>query len=102
MELQGYYGVFTELRVGKSTIPKGVNCYELRYGDDDSYPATLEENVRVNYYGAVLMTDKIELGQEGYISLSYDDFGFTGEEMTILEYRAIIWRYRSVFLVEQI
>lgn len=36
----------------KSTIPKGVNCYELRHGDDDSYPAALEENVKVNYYGA--------------------------------------------------
>lgn len=88
VELQGRYGVFTELRVDKSTIPKGVNCYELRHGDDDSYPAALEENVRVNYYGAVLMTDKMELGQEGYVSLSYDDFGFTGEEMTMLEYRA--------------
>lgn len=88
VELQGHFGIFTELRVGKSTIPKCINCYELRHGDDDSYPVTVEENVSVNYYGAVLMTDKMELGQEGYISLSYDDFGFTGDEMNMLEYRA--------------
>lgn len=88
VELQGRFGIFTEFRVDKSTIPKGINCYELRHGDDDSYPVTVEENVSVNYYGAVLMTDKMELGQEGYVSLSYDDFGFTGEEMTMLEYRA--------------
>ena len=88
VEIKGHYGVFTELRVDKSTLPEGVNCYELRHGDDDSYPVTLKEDVRVNYFGAVLMTDKMELGKEGYVGLSYDDFGFTGEELTMLEYRA--------------
>lgn len=88
VEIKGHYGVFTELRVDKSTLPEGVNCYELRHGDDDSYPVTLKEDVWVNYFGAVLMTDKMELGKEGYVGLSYDDFGFTGEELTMLEYRA--------------
>lgn len=88
VEINGHYGVFTELRVNKNTIPKGVKCYELRHGDDDSYPVTVEKNVRVNYFGAVLMTDEMELGQAGYIEISYDDFGFTGEELTMLEYQA--------------
>lgn len=88
VEIKGHYGVFTELRVDKSTLPEGVNCYELRHGDDDSYPVTLKEDVWVNYFGAVLMTDKMELGKEGCVGLSYDDFGFTGEELTMLEYRA--------------
>lgn len=88
VEINGHYGIFTELRVDKNTIPKGVQCYELRHGDDDSYPVTVEKNVRVNYFGAVLMTDEMELGQAGYIEISYDDFGFTGEELTMLEYQA--------------
>lgn len=88
VEINGHYGIFTELRVNKHTIPKGVNCYELRHGDDDSYPVIVEENVRVNYFGAVLMIDKMELGQVGYIEISYDDFGFTGDELTMLEYQA--------------
>lgn len=88
VEIKGHYGVFTELRVDKSTLPEAVNCYELRHGDDDSYPVTLKEDVRVNYFGAVLMTDKMELGKEGYVGLSYDDFSFTGEELSMLEYRA--------------
>ena len=88
VEIKGHYGVFTELRVDKSTIPEGVNCYELRHGDDDSYPAALEESVGVNYFGAVLMTDKMEFGRDGYISLEYEDFGFTGEDLSMLEYRA--------------
>lgn len=88
VEIKGHMALFTELRVDKSTIPEGVNCYELRYGDDDSYPAAMEQSVRVNYFGAVLMTDKVELGQKGYVSLEYEDFGFTGEELSVLELRA--------------
>lgn len=88
VEIKGHYGVFTELRVDKSTIPEGVNCYELRHGDDDSYPAELEESVRVNYFGAVLMTDKMEMDQSGRVELDYEKFGFTGEDLTMLEYRA--------------
>lgn len=88
VEINGHYGIFTEFRVNKHTIPKGVNCYEIRHGDDDSYPVTVEENVRVNYFGAVLMIDKMELGQVGYIEISYDDFDFTGDELTMLEYQA--------------
>jgi len=88
VEIKGHYGVFTELRVDKSTIPEGVNCYELRHGDDDSYPAAIEQSVRVNYFGAVLMADKMELGEDGSVELTFDDFGFTGEDLTMLEYRA--------------
>lgn len=86
VEIKGHYGVFTELRVDKSTIPEGVNCYEFCHGDDDSYPAALEESVRVNYFGAVLMTDKMDLGQEGYVPLAYEDFGFTGENKMLKDF----------------
>lgn len=88
VEIKGHMALFTELRLDKSTIPEGMNCYELRHGDDDSYPAALEQGVRVNYFGAVLMTDKMELGQDGYIPLEYEDFGFTGENLSAAEYLA--------------
>lgn len=42
----------------------------------------------LNYFGAVLMTDKMELGEDGYVELTFDDFGFTGDDLTMLEYRA--------------
>lgn len=87
VEIKGHYGIFTELRVNKSTIPKGVNCYELRHGDDDSYPAALEQVVKINYFGAVLMTDKMETGQDGYVPLEFEDFSFTGETLSVKEYQ---------------
>lgn len=86
VEIRGHYGIFTELRVDKSTIPKGMNCYELRHGEDDSYPAAMEQGVRVNYFGAVLMTDKMELGENDVMELSFDDFGYTGESLSVTEY----------------
>ena len=88
VEIKGHYGLFTDSRMNGSRIPEGLYCYELRHGDDDSYPAALELSVVVNYFGMVLMSDKLELGENGMIELSYDDFGFTGEELSILEYQA--------------
>ena len=88
VEIKGHYGLFTDSRMNGSRIPEGLYGYELRHGDDDSYPAALELSVVVNYFGMVLMSDKLELGENGMIELSYDDFGFTGEELSILEYQA--------------
>lgn len=81
VELLGRTGYFTELRVDKETVPEGMHCYELRHGDDDGFPVSVEENVRVNYFGAVLFTETLELGNEKALQFGYDDFGYTGEQM---------------------
>lgn len=81
VELMGRKGYFTELRVDKDTVPEGMHCYELRYGDDDGFPVSVEENVRVNYFGAVLLAEALELGEEKALQFGYEDFGYTGEQM---------------------
>lgn len=81
VELLGRTGYFTELRVDKETVPEGMHCYELRHGDDDGFPASVEESVRVNYFGAVLFAEALELGEEKALQLGYEDFAFTGEQM---------------------
>lgn len=81
VELLGRTGYFTELRVDKETVPEGMHCYELRHGDDDGFPASVEESVRVNYFGAVLFAEALELGEEKTLQLGYEDFAFTGEQM---------------------
>lgn len=85
VELLGRTGYFTELRVDKETVPEGMQCYELRYGDDDGFPASVEESVRVNYFGAVLFAETLELGEENARQLGYEDFAFTGEQMYLLQ-----------------
>ena len=81
VELLGRTGYFTELRVDKETVPEGMHCYELRHGDDDGFPVSVEENVRVNYFGAVLLAEALELGNEKALQFGYEDFGYTGEQM---------------------
>ena len=81
VELLGRTGYFTELRVDKDTVPEGMHCYELRYGDDDGVPVSVEESVRVNYFGAVLFTEALELGEGKALQFGYEDFGYTGEQM---------------------
>ncbi len=81
VDLMGRKGYFTELRVDKGTVPEGMYCYELRHGDDDGFPVSVEENVRVNYFGAVLLAEGLELGEEKALQFGYEDFGYTGEQM---------------------
>lgn len=85
VELLGRTGYFTELRVDKETMPEGMHCYELRHGDDDGFPASVEESVRVNYFGAVLFTEELELGEEKALQIGYEDFAFTGEQMYLAQ-----------------
>lgn len=89
IELLGRTGYFTELRVDKKTVPEGMHCYELRHGDDNGFPASVEENVRVNYFGAVLLTEALELGKEKALQFGYEDFAFTGEQMYLAQVREI-------------
>lgn len=81
VELLGRTGYFTELRVDKETVPEGMHCYELRHGDDDGFPVSVEESVRVNYFGAVILAEELELGKEKALQFGYEDFGYTGEQM---------------------
>lgn len=86
VEVKGRMALFTELRVNKDTIPYGMYCYALRYGDDDGMPCTIEQNVIVNYFGTVIVSVPFDFENKDYIPVNYDDFGFTGEHLTISEY----------------
>lgn len=81
VELLGRTGYFTKLRVDKETVPEKMYCYELRHGDDDGFPVSVEESVRVNYFGAVLFAEALELGKEKALQFGYEDFAYTGERM---------------------
>lgn len=80
VELFGRKGYFTELRVDQKTVPEGMHCYELRHGDDDGFPVSIEGSVRVNYFGAVIFAEELELGEEQAMQFGHDDFRYTGEQ----------------------
>lgn len=83
VELLGRTGYFTGLRVDRGTVPEGMHCYELRHGSDDSFPVSVEENVRVNYFGAVLLTETLELGEGKALQLGCEDFGYAGGQVRL-------------------
>lgn len=78
VELLGIRALFTQLRIDKASVPEELYYYGLRHSDDGSFPLTVENNVIVNYYGAILTTERLNLGTEDYLPLGYDDLGFTG------------------------
>lgn len=68
-------------------MPQGLNLYHLRRSDDDDRFATIEPEVGVNHGGSVLMNEKLDLGEKGYIELTDEtEPNFTGQEISIDDY----------------
>ena len=88
VEIKGHMALFTEQRIDKDAIPEGMGCYELSHGDDGSHPAMLGQEAVENFFGTALMADKMEASQAGGVPLTYGDFVFTGEELSIEGYLA--------------
>ena len=90
--LLGLPALFTEERISDDEVPAGLYKYDLREADDPDvfYYATLEEYVRVNHAGTILVTKQIDLGPDGYIDFDRrpedDRPGFNGTYMTVEDY----------------
>ncbi len=83
--------LFTELRVDRATIPKGLYAYDMQVADDDwSRPCLLGRYISVEHFGTVLTAAPIKLNDEGYRDLSPEDFtmGTGAGRMTTLEFKA--------------
>lgn len=55
-----YHGIFTDSRIDRNTIPKDVFCYDVRTTDSGSL-CTIENFVRVNHGGTILMMTPIKM-----------------------------------------
>lgn len=86
-ELFGREVLFTGARVDRDTLPKGIYAYDLRHGDDNGIPCTLEKSVVVNHFGTVLCNRPFSLPKEGYRLIGEDDYSFSGlPECTLADY----------------
>lgn len=68
--------LFSESRKTADEIPKGFYCYECRTSDDQSFLATLEPKVKVNYGGTLITDEPIDFGEKGYIDLKEEPILF--------------------------
>lgn len=88
VDVLGKEGLFTCLRVDKTTIPKGWYFYEVRH-DDFCYgdPIEIALGVLVNHWGTLIMEEPLELIPEPSLHNAYldidpeRDWAYLGEDV---------------------
>jgi hypothetical protein len=75
--------LYSECRIAKETIPKGLYRYEVRHADNDCCdPASVHKGVLVNFHSTLITTRELDLGVVG-IEIEHG-FDFTHAEKTDL------------------
>jgi hypothetical protein len=67
-----FTGSFSQFRINKESIPENMHVYELRHGDDDSIPCSIENSVVVNLYGTFISTTPIQIND----FITINEWGF--------------------------
>ena len=88
IELFDKLGLFSNGRIARDNLPEGVYCYDLRGSDyDPGDPVCVEERVVVNHAGSVLMTEPLELTEDGRLMLTEEEgLNFTGGFSTLSQF----------------
>ena len=88
IELFDKPGLFSNGRIARDNLPEGVYCYDLRGSDyDPGDPVCVEERVVVNHAGSVLLTEPLELTEDGRLMLTEEKgLNFTGGFSTLSQF----------------
>lgn len=85
--------LFTNARVERSTVPKGLYLYEVRHADEDwGEPIQVAEWIRANHWGSLLSVKPIELEKSLVVDNSYrdidaeTDWNYESYEISVREY----------------
>ena len=76
VKVKGIPCEFTDIRLERSTIPKGKLLYEVADGDSDGEPARVKAGIMVNFFGTLVTDQKLPLGEDGVLWLEPGDFIF--------------------------
>ena len=88
IELFDKPGLFSNGRIVRDNLPEDVYCYDLRGSDyDPGEPVCVEERVVVNHAGSVLLTDPLELAENGRLMLTEEEgLNFVGGFSTLAQF----------------
>ena len=88
IELFDKLGLFSNGRIARDNLPEDVYCYDLRGSDyDPGDPVCVEERVVVNHAGSVLLTEPLELTEDGRLMLTEEKgLNFTGGFSTLSQF----------------
>lgn len=80
IKIFGMPALFTNWRVIRDTVPKGMTLYELRHEDENwGKPCQVAKRIVVNYYGSILTSLPIQLNPDGGRDINRGDFRHKGE-----------------------
>lgn len=88
MEVCGQIVLVSYSRVSREDIPEGLFLYDIRHSDNDwGQPATLENTVRVNWFGTIITKEPIDLcdgtDNDRFRNLNDDNYTFIDDGMTL-------------------
>ena len=88
IELFDKPGLFSNGRIVRDNLPEDVYCYDLRGSDyDPGEPVCVEERVVVNHAGSVLLTEPLELAEDGRLMLTEEEgLNFVGGFSTLAQF----------------
>ena len=66
----GKPALFHDLRIDRSTVPRGLYLYEVRSDDDGrGDPVQIAKGIMVNHWGTILTREPIKLPADGYLDI---------------------------------
>lgn len=81
--------LFSNGRVDRDMLPKGLYAYNLRGHDDDpGKPMSVEDRVNVNHAGSVITAEPLPLPKTGFLLLGDDGLRFRGGDQTLKDFLA--------------
>ena len=88
IELFDKPGLFSNGRIVRDNLPEDVYCYDLRGSDyDPGEQVCVEERVVVNHAGSVLLTEPLELAEDGRLMLTEEEgLNFVGGFSTLAQF----------------
>lgn len=84
--------LFTNSRIDRDTVPKGLYLYEVRHDDDrQGLPVEIAECIVINHWGTLLSSRPIRLlgapGGRAYRTINpKSDWNYEGADLTVRKY----------------
>ena len=89
IQVLGKPALFHDMRIERSSVPKGLYLYEVRH-DDDGFgnPVQIAKGIMVNHFGSILTRSPIKLPPGGCLDIDPEkdwDYG-EGNSLTVNEF----------------
>lgn len=84
IEINEQQVLFSNSRIDRNSLPRGVFAYDIRSSDDGEEFATIEKQVKVNHTGTIITKEEIPMTRGDYTPI--EDYNFIGEEITFQEW----------------